>query len=222
MTTALAPPSLSYPVLSEGARRELAFAVFEPNPAAPPVPRLLGSGHRTRHRRHAARTLSRTSRLARAPAPQAGPEGQEAAPRAVRRPPHLRALSLRCAAAETAQDGGAGRRRARLGPATAPLRPGPDGRAPRGLCRSGRPPAREAGCWDVDSRAKGLAIAPRSRSGPRPGQPDRRQPRIHPWMPGIQRRASACRCPRTIHIEMLASTGGCRHLVADAAVAVQL
>jgi hypothetical protein len=37
----------------------------------------------------------------------------------------------------------------------------------------------------------------------------------------FERRESPCRCPGAIQVKMLASTVGCRHLVADDGVAVQ-
>ena len=90
----------------------------------------------------------------------------------------------------------------------------------RRLCR-GRPRPGEAGRGQVESRATGLAVALRSRGRARPDQPHRRRTRIRRWMPGVERRASPCRCPGAIQIEMLASTVGCRHPVADDGGAVQ-
>jgi len=40
-------------------------------------------------------------------------------------------------------------------------------------------------------------------------------------MPGVEQRESPFRCPDAIQVEMLASTVGCRHLVADDGVAAQ-
>jgi len=47
------------------------------------------------------------------------------------------------------------------------------------------------------------------------------EPASNSWMPGVERRESPYRCPGGIQIEMLASTVGCRHPVADDSAAVQ-
>src|SRR2546422_10836664 len=62
-------------------------------------------------------------------------------------------------------------RRTRLGTATASLRPRPDRRVTRRLCRHGSPRPGEAGRWDVESRVTGLATALRSRGRARPDSP---------------------------------------------------
>jgi len=77
------------------------------------------------------------------------------------------------------------------------------------------------GRWHVESRAKGLAVALRSRGRARPEQPHRRRTRIQSWMPEVERRESPSRCQGAIQVEMLASTVGCRHPVADDGVAVE-
>src|SRR5216683_1695439 len=69
-------------------------------------------------------------------------------------------------------------RRTRLGTATASLRPRPDRRVTRRLFRHGSPRPGEAGRWDVESRATGLATALRSRGRARPAQSHRRRTRI--------------------------------------------
>jgi len=69
-------------------------------------------------------------------------------------------------------------RRTRLGTATASLRPRPDRRVTRRLCRRGSPRPGEAGRRHVESRATALATALRSRGRARPAQPHRRRTRI--------------------------------------------
>ncbi len=100
-------------------------------------------------------------------------------------------------------------------------RPRPDRWVTRRLCGGGRPRPGEAGRWDVESRATGLAAAPRSRGRAQSEQPHRRRTSIQWRMPGVEPRESSCRCPGTIQIEMLASTAGCQHPVVDDGVAVQ-
>ena len=222
MTSVLRELPLSYAVLPKGHRCGSASVVREPSPAepsyrasstAPAGP----SARATPRRRSRARVFS----LARTAASQAGPEGHEAASRAVRGPPHLRALSLRCSAEEAVQDRRDPRRRTGLGTATASLRPRPDRRVTRRLCRRGSPRPGEAGRWDVEPRAKGVAVALRSRGRAWPEQPHRGRTRIHQWMPGVERRESPCRCPAGIQVEMRASTRGCRPPLADDGAAVQ-
>ena len=58
------------------------------------------------------------------------------------------------------------------------LRPRPDRRVTRRLCGGGSPRPGDAGRRGVDSRAKGLAVALRSRGRARPEQPHRRRTRI--------------------------------------------
>ena len=103
----------------------------------------------------------------------------------------------------------------------ASLRPRPDRRATRRLCRRGRARPGEASRRNLESRAKGLAVALRPRGRARPERPHRRRTRIQQWMPGVERRESPCRCPGDIQVEMFASTVGCRHPIADDGVAVE-
>ena len=106
------------------------------------------ASRRTLRGRHSTSVPDHVFHRTRPAASQARPEGHEAAARPVRRSSHLRTLSLRCRAEETAQDCGARRLRTRLGTATASLRPRPDRRVTRRLCRRGSPCPGEAGRWE--------------------------------------------------------------------------
>src|SRR2546427_6467389 len=105
MTGVLRELPRSYAVLSKGRRCGSASAVHEPSLAGP-----LTAPHRSRPP-DAPLLLRRPARVrvfhrAGTAASQAGPEGDEAASRAVRWPPHLRALSLGCAPEEALQNRG--------------------------------------------------------------------------------------------------------------------
>ena len=75
------------------------------------------------------------------------------------------------------------------------------------------------GIWNPERRVWQLRYRPRGRA--RPERPHRRRTRIQQWMPGVEWRESPCRCPGDIQVEMLASTVGCRHPVANDGVAVE-
>lgn len=168
----------------------------------PPVPRHLG-----------AKVLHPRGPVA----SQAGPEGHEAPARAVWRSPHLCALPLRCPAEEAAQDRGAHRRGARLGPATASPRPRPDRRVTGRFCRHGRPQPSQGGRWDVEPPAKGgnCATIASWRSAWKTGSSRTPAPRAARASDGRCRDrpapASTPRCQR-------ASRSRCQYLVVDARI----
>ena len=83
-------------------------------------------------------------------------------------------------------------------PSTAAVRPGPDRRRTRRLCRRRRPLPGEAGRRHVEPGAKGLAATLRSRGRARPARPHRRRPRIQYQMPNAKQGASPSRCPAAI------------------------
>jgi len=90
----------------------------------------------------------------------------------------------------------------------------------RCLCRRRSPPpgegAPERGIQgDVWQLRYDRVVAARREQSPR------RRTRIQYWIPGVERRESPCRCPGAIQVEMLTSTAGCRHPVADDGVAAQ-
>ena len=83
MTSVLMELPLSYVVASEGRRCGSASAVHEPSPAGPPY-RASSRARRTLRTRHATPALAQVFHLTGTAASQAGPEGHETAPRAVR------------------------------------------------------------------------------------------------------------------------------------------
>jgi len=188
---------LSYAVRSEGRRCGSASAVHEPSPAGPPY-----------------QVSSITP---------AGPSARATPPRRVRESSTslVRLHLKRARRAPSSSSRSTVTASSACAIATASLRPRPDRRATRRLCRRGRARPGEAGRWNLESRAKGLAVALRPRGRARPERPHRRRTRIQQWMPGVEWRESPCRCPGDIQVEMLASTVGCRHPVADDGVAVE-
>jgi hypothetical protein len=171
--------------------------------------------------RHSVAAVARVFHSAGPAASETRSEGHEAAARPVRRSSHLSALSLRCRPEEAAQNRGARRLRTRLAATTAPVRARPDRRRPRPIRRRRCPRPGEEGRRHVEPRTKGVAATLRSRGGARPPRLHRRRTRIQLQMPNAEQRASPCRCPVAIQIEMLASTAGRGHLASDAGVAVQ-
>jgi len=159
---------LSYVVVSEGRRCGSASAVHEPSPAGPP---------------YRASSIAPAGPSARATPPRRSPKASTSRVRLHLKPGQKGTKQL------LAQYGdrlicvryrrGAPRRRTRLGTAaTASLRPRPDRRVTRRLCRRGSSRPGEAGRWDVESRATDLATALRSRGRARPAQPHRQRTRI--------------------------------------------
>ena len=65
----------------------------------------------------------------------------------------------------------------------------------RVLRRGGRPRVSEAGRWNLEPRAKGLAVALRLRSRARPEPPHCQRTGIYQWMPEVKDRASTCGNP---------------------------
>ena len=183
MTSVLRELPLSYAIPSEGRRCGPASAVHEPSPAHP--------FYRT--------SSNRSVELA----DRATPLRRLSEPSASRVRLHLKP-GQKGTKQLLAQYGdrlicvryrGAPRRRTRLGTATASLRPRPDRRVTRRLCRGGSPRAGEAGRWDVESRATGLAVALRSRGRTRPEQSHRRRT-PHPIVDARGRaEGSTYRCP---------------------------
>ena len=200
MSTIVRERPLAYPMPWEGRRASSAPAVREP---------------RASDWRYRASSLTSAEASARAGRPSGAPESPAPRVRLHLQPGHRGTKQLlaeygassSAAAIATMPGGGSGSTPWRssspntTGAASVPPRPRPPRSVAHPLCRRDRPRPGEAGRRDVESKASGLAAAPRSRGRPRPDQSHRRRRGTQYWMPGAERRASTCRCPGGIQVE---------------------
>src|SRR2546425_3995657 len=178
MTSVLRRLPLSCVVVSEGRRCGSAFAVHEPSPAGPP---------------YRASSIAPTGPSARATPPRRSPKSSTSRVRLHLKPGQKGTKQLlaqygdRLICVRYRYDAQRKKRSKTVELLVAerdwePPQPrfaqDPDRRATRRLCRHGGPRPGEAGRWDLEYRATGLATGPRSRGRARPPQPHRR--RTHP------------------------------------------